>query len=84
MAFFELNIEYPLWLTANECAVRVHPAHIGHNNIPTVKVHLKQHLSIEIIQMRDSVLLQKACVLLGWNGNNAWEVQGCLLFLPEE
>lgn len=57
---------------------------IGHNKMPTVIVQLKQHLSTEIIQMRDSVMLQKACLLLGWNGNDAWEVQGCLLFLPEE
>ncbi len=67
-------------LVCCESASSIHRAH----KMPTVIVQLKQHLSTEIIQMRDSVMLQKACLLLGWNGNNAWEVQGCLLFLPEE
>lgn len=55
-----------------------------YNKMQIVIVQLKQHLSTEIIQMQDSVMQQKAFLLQGWNGNNVWEVQGCLLFLPEE
>lgn len=51
------------------------------------KMHYKKKilkLSIESIQMQESVMLQGARLLPGWNGNIVWEILGPILFIPKE